>query len=417
MKRKSFRNKFEVGQVIPLVVLLLVVILSMVALILDGGSIMSNRRTAQAAADSGALAGAQRACSGQLDAKTVAEAYAINNGASTAEATVDGTEVTVVVTVENSSFFAKVFGVETLTGTAEAVAGCYGVSGKSVVPLAWYCKAPPVGGGPYPEEYGCQIQTISWDVLGTFINGGVDTVDIEDFDHNVVTYYRHTDGTSLVDSDGNPPEQIYIIMESDKICIEDGGEILCDLDGDGKKDVQVSGDRGWLYLTADTSNIGDWVDEGPHPDITLVSHIWLSGKSGVTTSVYTKMISSGYIGEVVLIPVFNYFCDGDPRTDSTCVEEAHASPPWPPFYGEDDFSQIRNKSDNYHIIAFEPFYVSCVSKKGDCPGFRLAQALSGGELKDGPVIEGYFLSDMDVSPDSDQGCDINLGNCTISLSK
>lgn len=416
MKRNSVRKKLELGQVIPLVVLLLVVIVSMVALILDGGSIMSNRRTAQAAADAAALAGAQRTCEGHADAVSVAESYAINNGATSAVATLDGTEVTVTATVENSSFFAKIFGIETLTAKADATAGCYGVSGKSVVPLAWYCKSPTVGEGPYPEEYGCQIQTISWYVIGSFINGGVDTVDIEDYEHNVVTYYRYSDGTSLVDSEGNPPEQIYMIMESDKICIEDGGDILCDLDGDGKKDIQVGGDRGWLYLTADTSNIGDWVDDGPYPDITLNTHIWLSGKSGVVTSVYSKMIDSGFIGEVVLIPVFNYYCEGDPRTDATCVEEANASPPWPEYDGEDDFSEIRNKSSNYHIIAFEPFYVSCISKKGDCPGFRLAQTLSGGELKDGPVIEGYFLSDMTVTPDSNQGCDINLGNCTISLS-
>jgi len=417
MSKKTVRKGFEIGQVVPLIVLMLVAIISMVALVLDGGSIMSNRRTAQAAADAGALAGAQRACSGESDAKAVAESYAINNGATSAVATVVGTEVEVIATVENSSYFAGIFGVETLTATSEAVAGCYGVSGKSVVPLAWYCKAPTVGGDPYPPEYGCQIQTISWDVIGSFIEGEVDEVDIEDFDHNVVTYYRYSDGTSLVDSSGNPPEQIYIIMDADKICIEDGGDILCDLDGDGKKDVQVSGDRGWLYLTADTSSIGDWVDEGPHPDITLEPHIWLTGKSGVTASVYNKMIKSGFIGEVVLIPVFNYFCEGDPRTDTACVDGAHASPPWPEFTGVDDFSQIRNKKDNYHIIAFEPFYISCIDKKGDCPGFQLAQALSGGELKDGPVIEGYFLSDMAVSPDSNQGCDINLGNCTISLSK
>jgi len=188
-------------------------------------------------------------------------------------------------------------------------------------------------------------------------------------------------------------------------------QVSIDLDGDGKKDIQLGGDRGWLYLTADTSSIGNWVDQGPHPDITLKSHIWLSGKSGVATSVYIKMKSSGFEGEVVLIPVFNYLCDGDPRIDTSCVSEAHASPPWPPFSGEDDFSQIKFGSDNYHIIAFEPFYITCVDKKGDCPGAELA-GIDG----DGPVVEGFFLSDYPVSPDSSQGCDINLGNCTISLS-
>ena len=413
MKKTQQKNTLEIGQVIPVVVLLLLVIVGMVALILDGGFVMSGRRTAQAAADAGAMAGAQHACYGGSDAEAIAESYAINNGATSAEATVSGTEVTVIAAVETPSFFASIFGEDMLRASAEATAGCYGACGKSVVPLAWYCKAPTVGGGPYPEEYGCQIQTLSWDLIEPLVEGMASSVVISDFDGIEQTYYM--DGANIVDSTGTPPEQIYIIMESDKICIEDGGDIRCDLDGDGKKDVQLSGERGWLYLTEDTSNIGDWIDDGPHPDITLNTNIWLSGKSGVDTSVYIKMVNAGFIGEVVLVPVFNYVCDGDPRTDVTCVEEAHQSPPWPVFYGEDDFSEIRNKSENYHIIAFEPFYVTCVSKKGGCPGFELAQSLSDGALKDGPVIEGFFLSDADISVDSLQGCNINLGNCTISL--
>ena len=53
MKRYSFMKKLEKGQVIPLVVLMLFAIIGMIALILDGGGLMSNRRTAQAAADAG----------------------------------------------------------------------------------------------------------------------------------------------------------------------------------------------------------------------------------------------------------------------------------------------------------------------------------------------------------------------------
>ncbi len=415
MKKLMTKHRFETGQMIPLVVIMLFAIIGMTALILDGGSIMSSRRTAQAAADAAALAGAKRVCSGYSDAVVVAETYASNNGSTTAFATVFGTQVTVSTSVENPSFFARIFGVETLKASAEATAGCYGVSGKGVIPLAWYCRAHSVGGGgPFPDEYGCQIQTLSWDLLEPLLTGAVSSVVISDYDGNPRTYYKS--GTNIVDNDGEPPEQIYIVIDSDKVCAEDGGDFPCDLDGDGKKDVQLGGDRGWLYLTADTSSIGDWVDGGPHPDIRLKTHIWLSGKSGVTTSVYIKMINNGFIGEVVLVPVYNTICDGDPRVDSSCVAEAHASPPWPAYSGEDDFSEIRNSKVNYHIIAFEPFYITCIDKKGNCPGFKLAQSMSGGALKKGPVIEGFFLSDYPVSPDSSQGCEINLGNCTISLS-
>jgi len=95
MEKYLTKHRLEKGQVIPLVVVMLFAIIGMTALILDGGSVLSNRRTAQAAADAGALAGAKRACSGHSDGKVVAETYAYNNGATTANAFVSGTEVTV----------------------------------------------------------------------------------------------------------------------------------------------------------------------------------------------------------------------------------------------------------------------------------------------------------------------------------
>jgi len=124
MKKFQNKNKLETGQVIPLLVVMIFVIIGMVALILDGGAIMSNRRTAQAAADAGALAGAQRVCLGKSDAKSVAEYYAtVNNKATSALATVIDKCVIVEATVEHPSFFAKIFGEETLAASAEATAG------------------------------------------------------------------------------------------------------------------------------------------------------------------------------------------------------------------------------------------------------------------------------------------------------
>ncbi|MDY6867186.1 MAG: flp pilus-assembly TadE/G-like family protein [Chloroflexota bacterium] len=413
IKLKS-KNKYERGQVLPFVVILLTVIIGTVALMLDGGSIMSNRRSAQAAADTGALAGAQRACLGFNDASVYAEQYATGNGATSVNVSIAGTQVTVTATIEYGSFFSKIFGYQTLNTNATATAGCYMPDGRSVVPLAWNCRAPTVGGGPYDPDMGCQIQTLSWDTFEPLVTGQISSVT-----HDSKVYFM--DGADIVDSSHVPPKQIYIIIDSDKICLEDdplNGVIPCDLDGDGKKEIQLGGDRGWLYLTADTSNIGSWIGaNGPHPDFNLDSHVWLSGKSGNVVAVYNEMINSGFIGQTVLIPVYNEICDGDPRTDATCVANAHASPPWPSFNGVDDFSEIRNTSLNYHIITFEPFYISCVDTKGDCPGFQHAQTLPGGdELKDIPVIEGYFLRDFELSPDVTQSCILNLGNCIITLS-
>ena len=153
MKKFRVTEKFEIGQTLPFIVLMMFVILGMVALVLDGGSVMANRRTAQVAADAGAMAGANRACSGNYDAATVAEAYAVNNGATLASVTIAGSTVTVEATVENPSFFAKVFGQETLTAVADATAGCYPLKGSgTMMPVAWSCR-PTVSGAGFDEGW------------------------------------------------------------------------------------------------------------------------------------------------------------------------------------------------------------------------------------------------------------------------
>ena len=71
-------------------------------------------------------------------------------------------------------------------------------------------------------------------------------------------------------------------------------DIDCDLDNDGKNDLQIGGDRSWLYLTADTSSIGKWItDFGSHPSFTLDAHKWLTGKSGTDTDIPIKIVDQG----------------------------------------------------------------------------------------------------------------------------
>ena len=420
MKKIKAIRGFENGQVLPLVVVSFFVIIAMVALIIDGGAVMSNRRTAQAAADAGALAGAQRACLGFNDAQSVAVYYAtVNNDATTAVATVDGKQVTVYTTVEHPSFFARIFGDPTLEANAEAIAGCYGVKGKAVIPVSWACY--PNDGGPFPSAYGCKMQTLNWKSVGPLVDPDwdpsserVSTLSISDYAGNSKTYKMS--GTNIVDAATSkiPPEQIYIIFDGDKIC---GGGTICDLDGDGKDDILVGGDRGYLYLDdISTHNLKDYIDLS---NISIDSHIWLSGKSGKDVALINKMVDRNYSGRVVMIPVYNTLCDDKPSTNPACGTVAHASPPWPSFSGTDNLSEIRNQSPYYHIVAFAPFYISCVSTSGNCPGYIYAdKIINGNSWKDNePVIEGYFISDYEVSIDPTVPCLYNLGNCTISLSK
>lgn len=415
-KIKKFKN-LEIGQVIPMVVLMMFAIIAMVALILDGGSIISNRRTAQAAADAGALAGAQRACYGYGDAASVATIYATNNGATSVHIPlVTNSQITVVATVENDSFFARIFGVTNLTAVADATAGCYAVMGRGIVPIAFHCEADTIGGAlPNPDMYDCIMLGLDWKTeLKPLLSGQTKQIDGVDYSMN---------DTQIVNSSGVPPiDRMYIIMDDDKVCESDGGTIKCDLDGDGKDELKFGGKRGFLYPD-NVNSIANFVAKGPKTDINIRSHKWLTGAQAVSTSVYNQMVSSGYVGSVVLVPVFNYLCPDDPRVGSPetneCMINAHKNP-WPPYpdYGCDT-SSIRGSKDNYHILAFAPFYISCISTKADCAGYQYALSMdtSGTLDKNAKIVEGFFIVNYeDILPDSTNMCDINLGNCVISLS-
>ena len=73
--------------------------------------------------------------------------------------------------------------------------------GRSVVPLAWNCRAPTVGGGPYDPNMGCQIQTLSWDDIAPLIEGAISTITL-----NGKTYSMS--GDNIIDSNNQPPKQI-----------------------------------------------------------------------------------------------------------------------------------------------------------------------------------------------------------------
>lgn len=455
MKKFNTNLNLLKGQVLPIVALMMFAIVGMVALVLDGGALMSYRRTAQAAADAGALAGAQHVCwnlSNNTDAAAIARTYAIENGASASPqpvVTIDGKVVTVQTIVQGGSFFANIFGVDMLTTTAEATAGCFGPRGRGAVPITWHCwenNPYDPNAEAFDPELGCQIQILSWDIIGDFIDKKTNSVTIDG-----KTYQRHTDLTSIVDNSEVPPitpGEIYILYDGNKLCIEqyydtcqyntttdeycctvDGvttcgydnldGDIRCDLDDDGKRDIQVSGDRGVVYLTSGTSNINDWITSDTQPDLTKESHIWLTGKDGIG-SVVGKMEDYGWAGALVKVPVYNGHCDVYPNTTPypQCVIDAHTSP-WPPFPDGGDVFDLRPGQGGdgfFHIITYQPFYISCVSASGDCPGYRNAQTMNS-TLKDNvPIIEGYFISGVPKTAiDPNVTCDIDLGNCHISL--
>lgn len=425
MKTNAHTEKLESGQVIPLIAVALLAMITMTALMIDGGMLLVNRRTAQAAADAGALAGARHVCYNLADPAGTAASYAVDNGADPGSLVIDigNNTITVTATVVCDSFFARIFGVETLPASAQATASCIGPRGKGVIPLAWRCW-PPQPGKPFNPDYGCQMQTIEWEIIGPLITGAAGSATIADFYGNSAVYHMHSDGTSIVrdpdEAAGETvpmvPKQLYILFDSKKLCIEDGGsDYICDLDGDGKKDIQLGGDRGLVYLTADTNDINKWITSDTTPNITLQAHVWLTAESGIGSAVL-KMESFLWPGNVVLVPVYNEICLSRPDATPACIAQAHADPPWPPFYGTDRFDMKPGGSEWYHIIAFQPFYLTCASKSGDCPGYRYAQTINPDLKNNVSVAEGIFISGYDdIFLDGKIFCDINLGNCQPSL--
>ena len=449
----------EKGQVLPILVIGVLVIVMMAALLIDGGVLFANRRQAQAAADAGALAGARETCYPTgLDPIEVAKGYAIDNGADndvSAEYGINNKSIKVSVSVTNPSFFAKIFGENFLITGAEAEAGCFAPKGNYVMPIAWSCR-PPIGPGYEPDK-GCAIQTLDWKTeLGPLLNDGTPLTLGEktytlggDGGHSLIT-------TEIVDGKPKdyPPPQIYIVMNKlplkidpkddsdfvELICVEDlcskyatpeacesdpfyPTALTCDLDGDGKYDIEGGGNRGWLDLTGGgggAAELRKWV-KNPI-DFPLSIHTWLSGEPGAVASVYAD-IKDYRQGDIVLIPVFNSICSQKDITPE-CIADAHKSPwdtiPFPP----GGCTIGGTKDPRFHIVAFDVFYISCVhtAKKDDCPGFNWAQELNNTKkkdvIKDNTLsVEGFFITGYPTSPDLNNPCSINLGNCIVSLSQ
>jgi len=135
------RHRHSCGQAYVLTILFLVVLLGMAAAVLDVGSWYRADRALQATVDAAALAGAQALPEDSGEATALANEYAAKNGGGAMTVTFStqvfpGDTITVDGTRPAPGFFAKVFGVDsvTVTGHAKARAG-FPVQAKYVVPI------------------------------------------------------------------------------------------------------------------------------------------------------------------------------------------------------------------------------------------------------------------------------------------
>ena len=411
-------RKLEPGQAIPIIVVALVALIGMAALILDGGAAMMNRRTVQAAADAGAMAGAHVLCKnnntnmneihGAIHQYTTLE----NNAALidwqvTAEnvGNADGLargEVVVTAEVQIDSFFGRIFGQDQLTAQATAGAGCFPYSPSIILPIAYPCRLP-VGDSVSQD---CDYFPLSWAEIKAVTNnynydpkqGSPTSAQAKGISDDL--YAAHSD-------------KIFIVVDSNNICGED---LNCNFTGDDDGRYQLnSGARGWLNLEGTSSgnpNLWRWIDDGV--SVNISPHTWLSFIPGNrANSMYPRF--NNRLDEIVWVPVFNWICNNYPSTGSECDIMAHQRFPMAP--GQQDI--VVTGSPAYpvaHVIGFVPFFPTCVKTAGGgphtsaCPGFDLARQHNDSIKHNTLAVEGYF-----VQPDSLPGDAVGQGGADFGL--
>jgi hypothetical protein len=407
-------RKTESGQTIILVVISILIMVVMAALIVDGGNLYLNRRHAQTAADAAALAAAYEYCvnHGSLaDANAAAEEYALVHNGGTVLVDLDGNpsnsieilfdvadkEVTVEVEITKPTFFAKVFGIKEETVRADASADCLipgGLKGN-LAPIAWTCR-PPVGG----DVGDCAVEKIPFEVYqeikGSF-NFSKDILDVGD---------GSTAASYMTDLDGSLGEgkALYIVLDTDKFdettdCQLYGGPVLCDFNGDGEVDIAAGGNRGWLYLEGNASDLDNIMMSGTEG--VVPKNKWFPGKPGSDDNV-VSVAHDHKVGEIVLIPIFDKICE----TNDFYADCDYVSPP-------DTVWEWSGNYTYYHIVDFGAFLITCVydNVKDSCPGRDYA----GLKKNDANTIEGYFL-DGYAANGIDGGGD-DLGVYVISLTE
>jgi Flp pilus assembly protein TadG len=143
------RARSDHGQATVLTVVFLVVLLGMAALVLDIGSWYRADRATQSAADAAALAGAQALPGDSATANALALQYATKNGGLGSGGVTFSSKIvandTIKVTVKRAAptFFAKIFGKNSVTVGSTATARSEGVSAvKYVAPIVVHYKHP-----------------------------------------------------------------------------------------------------------------------------------------------------------------------------------------------------------------------------------------------------------------------------------
>ena len=371
---KRLFNSHTRGQSMVLLVFLSIAIIGVLALSLDMGYTYYNRRWAQNAADSGALAAARELCIDTDPATRFTDAtnaaidyvesknlaFGVNSQTMTGitfgpDGGLEAGEVKVDVAINHPNFVANFFGRDSTTVPATAAAGCFApgaATGEGVLPIAWGCQKI-LGSGP---DQACDISFIDENKNCDF---GADTRYI----------FIQQPGADCTD-----PNKPAFICAGDPIppgCALDGvAELDCDPPGYMTRTLVLADSAdplGWAWIDLDgvqidADEIKDVVEHGTEEEV--AAHTWLFGSASTQDTVY-KAVYDFHINEEVVIPIFD--------------DECKTSDPQPPDFGgcgvicdwHDDLDSVKlNTSSScqsryYHLRTFGLFKIRCVTQTND----------------------------------------------------
>jgi Flp pilus assembly protein TadG len=392
----------EKGQSLIIITLLLLVFLGMMAFVIDGGMSYANRRSAQNAADAGALAGANELCKGNgaVAATNRAIDYAVNkNKATSAIAIPDLANLRINVTtkVGYNTFFANILGRPVMTVTAESSAGCYSpCSANKILPVSWACE-PPVTGSPGLNS--CSVISVPEGTTDPPLYIVMDT--------------RKTSDTKSGEF-CRLPASVCAVDPTNPECDPSFG-VNCDTDGDGYNDNISPGDRGWLSLDGSSGNPKGWMSPPDFYDgAPVYPHTWDPVMSGAMDAAFSTA-ADYLVGEVVLIPVVDRVCDkGIPEIN--CPGE----------YDSGDTTNPGSGNTYWRIIKFSAFKITCVNMgskdyaippETKCTAADLFRELNPQFKNQYKSIEGYFVKDYNPNLQGKCGICNDVSPCTIYLDK
>jgi hypothetical protein len=401
MRIKFGIRNIERGQVLPILVIGILIIIAMAALLIDGGMLLSHRRDAQAAADAGALAGAAYLCPNNYDsgkAIMVADQYALDNienvnsisSGSSSSSIVSTNTIRVETSVTSSSFFARIFDLIGLNAGAEAEANCSPAAMvRGALPIVYPCD-PVVDDANNQSEYGnCKV------IYGDPEYGDTREENVQyNLDNDLMTILLSSDSVTVdcYDEVDNPT-----------------GTIEC---GDN---VKAMGDRGWIYLDKDgkPQDIVKWIaGDEENPTVIGIGY-WLSTQTGVNANLYQNHIAN-IRWQDRYVPIYNKEC-GMTYPSTKCPTL---------FESGDNEEEIRSPGakgqTNYRIAGFALFRITCVFpnkyKDGTECLYRNKLVTQGVIPNNSSIlsVEGYFISGK--TPDGGGGGpDYKL--YTVQLSK